>query len=355
MKINQSRVVRSLIVGFLFVGPGFSGVAIGDQTKEWAWCGGFVASAAGALEAALPKSSEEARQTLTELIPRLNDSAKTMITVAMGTVMGTGITDMDVIKERVDLDAMEGAKEAQRLIGGQPVLLFEEDSSAHQKLVDCLQKNAVRSASPGTANATVSPADLEVRLSVQTMPSNARVRIMNITPMYSAGIALEPGRYDIEVSAPGYQTHRRWYELAAGDQVLEVTLEQKAVAVGDTLPPGEYFYFDDGSCTPHAKRKCVDRQTWLSLCGKSNIELSGFVVLAFGNYNSRFRELSDSGVRWKLNRSTHGNGKCDVEVTVRGLLYGTTTVITSVGSVTGFRVNDNGSVVVTNARYLYER
>ena len=65
-----------------------------------------------------------------------------------------------------------------------------------------------------------------VRLSVKATPADARIRIMNIVPVYQDGMELAPGRYDLEISARGYQTHRRWYELAAGDRVLEVALER---------------------------------------------------------------------------------------------------------------------------------
>ena len=63
-----------------------------------------------------------------------------------------------------------------------------------------------------------------VRLAVKATPPNALVRIMNIVPAYRDGIELESGRYDIEVSAAGYETYREWHELTVGDQVLPITL-----------------------------------------------------------------------------------------------------------------------------------
>ncbi len=36
---------------------------------------------------------------------------------------------------------------------------------------------------------------------------------MNIKPVYPAGMALAVASYDVEVSAPGYQTRREWGEL----------------------------------------------------------------------------------------------------------------------------------------------
>ncbi|WP_406827654.1 bifunctional serine/threonine-protein kinase/formylglycine-generating enzyme family protein [Microbulbifer sp. ARAS458-1] len=64
-------------------------------------------------------------------------------------------------------------------------------------------------------------------LMVSANPADARIRIMNIVPRYSPGIALEPGRYDVEVSKPGYVTVRRWVEISSADVNLAVQLERK--------------------------------------------------------------------------------------------------------------------------------
>lgn len=65
------------------------------------------------------------------------------------------------------------------------------------------------------------------RLTVKTIPKNARVRIMNIKPKYYDGIELMPGRYDIEVDADGHETFRRWYTLGSGSITLEVELNKQ--------------------------------------------------------------------------------------------------------------------------------
>lgn len=52
---------------------------------------------------------------------------------------------------------------------------------------------------------------------------------MNIGPAYRDGIELLPGNFDIQVSAPGYQTYRGWRTVAAGAQEVTITL-QAAVA-----------------------------------------------------------------------------------------------------------------------------
>ena len=64
-----------------------------------------------------------------------------------------------------------------------------------------------RSAAPTTAMLTVEP-DVD----------GARVRIMNIVPVYKPGMRLAPGVYDVEVTAPGYATTRRWVRLGEPGQ-----------------------------------------------------------------------------------------------------------------------------------------
>ncbi len=59
--------------------------------------------------------------------------------------------------------------------------------------------------------------ELRYALTVDTIPSNARVRIMNIPDRYEHGILLEPGRYHIEVSHPGFKTRYEWIEITDKD------------------------------------------------------------------------------------------------------------------------------------------
>ncbi|AWF81848.1 serine/threonine protein kinase [Microbulbifer sp. A4B17] len=63
-------------------------------------------------------------------------------------------------------------------------------------------------------------------LTINTQPLDARVRVMNITPRYQPGIALKPGRYDIEVSKPGFSKARQWVLLEEKNLEIEVKLER---------------------------------------------------------------------------------------------------------------------------------
>lgn len=66
-----------------------------------------------------------------------------------------------------------------------------------------------------------------ISLTVATQPSDARVRIMNIKPKYENGIELKEGKYDVEVSKPGYNTYREWV-VVDKRTILTVELDKSA-------------------------------------------------------------------------------------------------------------------------------
>jgi len=55
-------------------------------------------------------------------------------------------------------------------------------------------------------------------LFVETEPTGARIKILNIGPKFYQGMKLGTGRYHVEVSAQGYKTKKTWIKLAAGDE-----------------------------------------------------------------------------------------------------------------------------------------
>jgi hypothetical protein len=64
------------------------------------------------------------------------------------------------------------------------------------------------------------------------VPTNARVRILNIGPRFHQGIELEPGNYHVEASKRGYKTKKMWVNLDAGEnKKVEVGLEQLQTAI----------------------------------------------------------------------------------------------------------------------------
>ncbi|MCF8130524.1 MAG: PEGA domain-containing protein [Deltaproteobacteria bacterium] len=56
------------------------------------------------------------------------------------------------------------------------------------------------------------------RLYVDPQPSDATVKIMNISPKYSRGMPLSPGSYHINVSAPGFLERDQWIQLSNGEE-----------------------------------------------------------------------------------------------------------------------------------------
>ena len=73
---------------------------------------------------------------------------------------------------------------------------------------------------------------------VETDPPDAAVRILDQTE-FSQGMELKPGRYEVEVSAAGYETKKEKFELEAGkDQHIKIKLTKvKAHLWVETEPP----------------------------------------------------------------------------------------------------------------------
>lgn len=59
---------------------------------------------------------------------------------------------------------------------------------------------------------------------VQTVPQNATVKIMNIKPVYRKGMLLAPGKYHLNVSSPGHLTRDIWVNHRTTPGVFQVTL-----------------------------------------------------------------------------------------------------------------------------------
>ncbi|MCL1036645.1 hypothetical protein L2750_05695 [Shewanella submarina] len=66
-----------------------------------------------------------------------------------------------------------------------------------------------------------------IPLTVKSNAPGARIRIMNIKPKYKAGMQLPVSNYDIQVSAPGYQTERRWVQHNQHQDVHEFNLKSE--------------------------------------------------------------------------------------------------------------------------------
>ena len=65
---------------------------------------------------------------------------------------------------------------------------------------------------------------------ITTQPADADIRILNIKPRYTPGMELPAGKYHIEVTKPGYTSHKRWVVIKNKDVDTEVTLARVVVA-----------------------------------------------------------------------------------------------------------------------------
>lgn len=75
---------------------------------------------------------------------------------------------------------------------------------------------------------------LRQAFTVEAIPSGARVRVLNIVPIYEPGIMLSAGSYRVEVSASGYETVTEtvWHDIA------EPTIHQVELPrIGTQFPP----------------------------------------------------------------------------------------------------------------------
>jgi serine/threonine protein kinase len=88
------------------------------------------------------------------------------------------------------------------------------------------QKILVRNMQFQDLNWDLTKLTLKYGLTIQTEPPDALVRILNIGPRYQAGMLLEPGSYQIEVSKEGYETKSQWAEIVSDDVQKRIRLSR---------------------------------------------------------------------------------------------------------------------------------
>jgi len=63
------------------------------------------------------------------------------------------------------------------------------------------------------------------KLTVNAMPSDSRIRIMNIKPKYEHGICLKKGNYDIYVTHKNHTSYRKWVKVEDREVSISITLD----------------------------------------------------------------------------------------------------------------------------------
>ncbi len=88
---------------------------------------------------------------------------------------------------------------------------------------------------------------------------------MNIGPGYRDGIELTPGDFDLEVSAPGYQTYRGWRTLAAGVQEVAIVLQPNPPVSPPAAPVAPSVIEPVAPAAPTPSPEDIARQQQLDL------------------------------------------------------------------------------------------
>ena len=81
-------------------------------------------------------------------------------------------------------------------------------------------------ASDGAHKLSSDSIDNLLPLTINPMPAEARVRILNIKEKYSAGMFLTPAAYHVEISHPGYATKTKWIRLNARNKTWDIALQK---------------------------------------------------------------------------------------------------------------------------------
>ncbi|MBU1565966.1 MAG: hypothetical protein KJ630_10100 [Proteobacteria bacterium] len=97
-------------------------------------------------------------------------------------------------------------------------------------------------ASPGSVNysqqvkSLIDTTPKKARLTVNVSPANAKIRILNISQTYEAGMVLDPGPYHIEATATGFKSAREWVTLARNED-RSVSMNLVASSATPDEPP----------------------------------------------------------------------------------------------------------------------
>lgn len=180
-------------------------------------------------------------------------------------------------------------------------------------------------------------------LTVISKPSNSKVRILNISPKYKDGIKLESGKYHIEVSASGYETYKKWYELGIGKQTIQIKLVKSNVR--KQSQSGEYKYYKDGSCASN----CVSLNQMQKLCKQVN-SINVEAINISSNFDYQLQQLIKnagiSGIGF-LDAITDPVAGCVVVFNAQGILNGNTFHKTYACDALVLKDGSNGGYIAT--------
>jgi formylglycine-generating enzyme required for sulfatase activity len=124
---------------------------------------------------------------------------------------------------------------------------------------------------------------------VKTKPEGAQVRILNIRPRFYEGMELESGKYDVEVSAKGYDTKKILIILKAGeDKTINIQLSKLLDSLTNSLgmnfigiSPGSFMM---GSPDDESKGVGDEKEHQVTLTKKFYMQATEATVGHFGQF-----------------------------------------------------------------------
>jgi uncharacterized membrane protein YhaH (DUF805 family) len=130
---------------------------------------------------------------------------------------------------------------------------------------------------------TIEPTQLSTRtysLTINTVPSNATVRILNIKPKYYDGIKLKKGKYHIAVTKDGYQPLKRWISLEQDGSfdvnMTKINIQSKDIFYDATTG----LMWQDSNDAKTVQKEWQGAQEYCS-----NLSLSGYSDWRLPEYN----------------------------------------------------------------------
>lgn len=86
-----------------------------------------------------------------------------------------------------------------------------------------------------------------IALTVNPIPANARVRILNIRERYTPGMLLPAGTYQLEVSLNGYNTRKKWIRLTSENAAIDIALQKNNQPANHQTPKPELVLIPAGN------------------------------------------------------------------------------------------------------------
>ena len=130
------------------------------------------------------------------------------------------------VKESKFAEAFRRFQKADALVPGNDFYMKALSQAEDAKWNQNLMTNTFNPTS-GYGGTGLSRSSLAYHLTVSAIPSNSRIRILNIKPKYRPGIKLRTGKYKIEVTKRGYKKQIKWVTITNDDLFVDIQLKKK--------------------------------------------------------------------------------------------------------------------------------